>query len=373
MVATVGRWAFDYATLLAALAAVGSTPRPALVLLAFCAAQVLAQIPVTPGGLGFVEAGLTAMLALAGVGAGQRGARDVRLPAVRLLAAAAGRAGRIPDPQAARRRRRVSDPGALAMNSDRISYIGHATTLIELDGVRLLTDPVLRGRMLGVIVRDPPEPEAHVTERLDAVLVSHLHHDHLDLASLSRIGRGVPIVVPPGGAKLLRRRGFERVTELDSGEMTAGRRRGADRDRGGPRRPALQARPPGGCDRLRGARRPPRGLLRRRHRPLRRDGRPRRSTRRGDAADRRLGAAASGTGHLDPRRRPRRRRSCARGSRSRSTGGRCCDSTWSAGATEFLRAPAERFRDQLAELAPGVEAAVLDPGDSVELAPRGSA
>ena len=71
VVATVGRWAFDYATLLAALAAVGSTPRPALVLLAFCAAQVLAQIPVTPGGLGFVEAGLTATLALAGVGAGQ--------------------------------------------------------------------------------------------------------------------------------------------------------------------------------------------------------------------------------------------------------------------------------------------------------------
>ena len=71
VVATVGRWAFDYASLLAALAAVGATPRPSLVLLAFCAAQVLAQIPVTPGGLGFVEAGLTAMLALAGVGAGR--------------------------------------------------------------------------------------------------------------------------------------------------------------------------------------------------------------------------------------------------------------------------------------------------------------
>jgi uncharacterized protein (TIRG00374 family) len=68
--ATVGRWAFDYGTLLAALAAVGSTPRPALVLLAFCTAQVLAQIPVTPGGLGFVEAGLTATLALAGVSPG---------------------------------------------------------------------------------------------------------------------------------------------------------------------------------------------------------------------------------------------------------------------------------------------------------------
>jgi hypothetical protein len=70
LLATVGRWAFDYATLLAALAAVHDQPRPGLVLLAFCAAQLLAQIPVTPGGLGFVEAGLTAMLTLAGVSPG---------------------------------------------------------------------------------------------------------------------------------------------------------------------------------------------------------------------------------------------------------------------------------------------------------------
>ncbi len=70
LAATVGRWAFDYGILLAALASVGSTPRPALVLLAFCTAQVLAQIPATPGGLGFVEAGLTATLALAGVSGG---------------------------------------------------------------------------------------------------------------------------------------------------------------------------------------------------------------------------------------------------------------------------------------------------------------
>ena len=55
------------AAVLAALAAVGSTPRPALVLLAYCTAQLLTQIPMTPGGLGFVEAGLTATLTLAGV------------------------------------------------------------------------------------------------------------------------------------------------------------------------------------------------------------------------------------------------------------------------------------------------------------------
>jgi uncharacterized protein (TIRG00374 family) len=70
LAAAVGRWAFDFGCLLAALRALDELPRPGLVLLAFCAAQVLAQIPLTPGGLGFVEAGLTGTLTLAGVPAG---------------------------------------------------------------------------------------------------------------------------------------------------------------------------------------------------------------------------------------------------------------------------------------------------------------
>ena len=65
--ARAGRWLFDWLTLLTALAAVGQHPRPTLVLLAFCAAQLLAQIPITPGGLGVVEAGLTGFLVLIGV------------------------------------------------------------------------------------------------------------------------------------------------------------------------------------------------------------------------------------------------------------------------------------------------------------------
>jgi uncharacterized protein (TIRG00374 family) len=65
-----GRWVLDYLTLIAALYAVGAQPRASLVLLAFCAAQLLGTLPLTPGGLGFVEAGLTGTLALAGVGAG---------------------------------------------------------------------------------------------------------------------------------------------------------------------------------------------------------------------------------------------------------------------------------------------------------------
>jgi uncharacterized membrane protein YbhN (UPF0104 family) len=65
-----GRWLLDYLTLVAALYAVDARPHVSLVLLAFCTAQLLGTMPLTPGGLGFVEAGLTGTLALAGVGGG---------------------------------------------------------------------------------------------------------------------------------------------------------------------------------------------------------------------------------------------------------------------------------------------------------------
>jgi uncharacterized protein (TIRG00374 family) len=69
LLAALGRSMFDYLALLAALAAVGASPNPSLVLLAFVTALVLGMIPITPGGLGFVEAGLTATLTLAGIAA----------------------------------------------------------------------------------------------------------------------------------------------------------------------------------------------------------------------------------------------------------------------------------------------------------------
>lgn len=69
-----GRWILDFLTLVASLEAAGASPNLALALLAYCAAQLLAQVPITPGGLGVVEAGMTATLALAGVGAGQAAA-----------------------------------------------------------------------------------------------------------------------------------------------------------------------------------------------------------------------------------------------------------------------------------------------------------
>jgi uncharacterized protein (TIRG00374 family) len=70
LAAAVGRWILDFLTLVAALEAAGARPNLALTLLAYCAAQLLAQVPITPGGLGVVEAGMTATLALAGVAAG---------------------------------------------------------------------------------------------------------------------------------------------------------------------------------------------------------------------------------------------------------------------------------------------------------------
>jgi len=67
--AAVGRWAFEYLVLLVTLYAIDAKPSPWPVLLAFVAASLLSMIPITPGGLGFVEAGLAATLATAGIGA----------------------------------------------------------------------------------------------------------------------------------------------------------------------------------------------------------------------------------------------------------------------------------------------------------------
>ncbi len=69
LLASLGNWLFDYLALLAVLRAIGVHPRPTLVLFAYSASMVLGMIPLTPGGLGFVEAGLVGLLALAGVAA----------------------------------------------------------------------------------------------------------------------------------------------------------------------------------------------------------------------------------------------------------------------------------------------------------------
>jgi L-ascorbate metabolism protein UlaG (beta-lactamase superfamily) len=91
--------------------------------------------------------------------------------------------------------------------------------LIDLDGTRLLTDPVLRSRV-GLLMRHGAPPAAATTDRLDGVLVSHLHHDHADSGSLRRLSRDVPLLVPPGSRGFFVRRGFRSVTELAPGESS---------------------------------------------------------------------------------------------------------------------------------------------------------
>ena len=88
--------------------------------------------------------------------------------------------------------------------------------LVDLDGTRLLTDPVLRPR-IGPLLRHGPLPAPQATAGIDAVLISHLHHDHADLASLRRLGSEVPLLVPPGSRGFFERHGFRNLTELAPG------------------------------------------------------------------------------------------------------------------------------------------------------------
>jgi L-ascorbate metabolism protein UlaG (beta-lactamase superfamily) len=96
-------------------------------------------------------------------------------------------------------------------------FLGHSTVLLELAGVRVLTDPVLSPRVTMLRrVADPVVPDLH--ERIDCVLISHLHADHLHLRSLRLLGDDVPLVVPVGAGEFVSGKGFTDVTELQAGE-----------------------------------------------------------------------------------------------------------------------------------------------------------
>jgi L-ascorbate metabolism protein UlaG (beta-lactamase superfamily) len=96
----------------------------------------------------------------------------------------------------------------------RITYVGHATVLLDLGAARLLTDPVLRTRVAYLRrAGPPPEPPADI----DAVLISHLHHDHLDVPSLRRLSGRPLLVAPQGSGSMLRRAGFT-ASELRPGD-----------------------------------------------------------------------------------------------------------------------------------------------------------
>ena len=100
---------------------------------------------------------------------------------------------------------------------DRLTYIGHATTLLRLDGVTILTDPMLRD-WLGPLHRQGPSPDPLLAKAADLVLISHLHRDHLDLPSLKRIPSSAPLVIPRDAARLASKSGAQDIRELGVGE-----------------------------------------------------------------------------------------------------------------------------------------------------------
>jgi L-ascorbate metabolism protein UlaG (beta-lactamase superfamily) len=103
------------------------------------------------------------------------------------------------------------------MSECRVTYVGHATILIDLDGVRVLTDPVLRARVVHLRRIAPPVPAGSLGQ-VDAILLSHAHWDHLDLPSLRTFDRSVRIVAPRGLGALLRKLRFAEISEVDVGE-----------------------------------------------------------------------------------------------------------------------------------------------------------
>lgn len=103
---------------------------------------------------------------------------------------------------------------------DRLTYIGHATTLLRLDGLSILTDPMLRG-WLGPLHRQGPKPDPGIASIADLVLISHLHRDHLDLPSLRRVPASTPVVVPQDAAKWAAKAGAENIREVGAGETVS--------------------------------------------------------------------------------------------------------------------------------------------------------
>ncbi len=117
-----------------------------------------------------------------------------------------------------------------------IAWLGHATMLLDLFGVRILTDPALRSRVgvsVGPVTLGPkryvaPALRARELPPLELLLLTHAHMDHLDLATLRRLPRDLTVVTAASTADLLARFRFRRIVELAWGES-----RRFETDRGG--------------------------------------------------------------------------------------------------------------------------------------------
>jgi L-ascorbate metabolism protein UlaG (beta-lactamase superfamily) len=98
-----------------------------------------------------------------------------------------------------------------------LTFLGHSTMLIEIAGTRILTDPLVFERLL-ILRRMASRLDPAHHRDLDAVLISHLHVDHLHIRSLLQLGRETRVVMPAGGERLLTGHGFSRVESVRPGD-----------------------------------------------------------------------------------------------------------------------------------------------------------
>lgn len=97
-----------------------------------------------------------------------------------------------------------------------MTWAGHASWIVRIGGLTVLTDPVWSRRILGTPARiTPVGVRWEALPPVDAVLISHNHYDHLDAPTLRRLPRDTPLLVPAGLGRWCRRRRFTCVTELD--------------------------------------------------------------------------------------------------------------------------------------------------------------
>lgn len=104
----------------------------------------------------------------------------------------------------------------------KVIYIGHASVIMEFGSEILVADPVFSDRIARMFTRRLARLnfDRGTIKSLAGVLISHAHHDHLDYRSLREFGREIPIAVPWGVSRLLRRRGYKDIRELRSWEET---------------------------------------------------------------------------------------------------------------------------------------------------------
>ena len=125
--------------------------------------------------------------------------------------------GKVLIPQAVKLRRgreRSLEAVDVPAGKARVIWIGHASFLVQMAGLNILIDPVWAPWLAVVKRAHCPGLSLHELPRIDLVLISHAHHDHLDVPTLEAVSDGQPIIVPKGVGSLVRRRGFGSVHEM---------------------------------------------------------------------------------------------------------------------------------------------------------------